>query len=120
MKPRRRTQPRQIGAVMGRVLDDLGLAGASSAFRIAELWAEAVGPEVARHCRPVSVRGGVLEAEVDSSVWCQQLQMQRPELLERLRETLGVDAPRDLRFRVGYTARHGTAGGRAPIGDTKT
>lgn len=105
MKPRRRTQPHKIGPALGRVLDDLGLVGPSSAFRIAELWAEAVGPEIASHCRPVSVRGGVLDAEVDSSVWCQQLQMQSPELLERLRETLGEDAPTDLRFRVGYTAR---------------
>lgn len=105
MKRVRRTQPRQIGAALGLLLDDLGLDGASSAFRIKVLWEEAVGTEIARHCRPVSVRGGVLDAEVDSSVWCQQLQMQRPELLERLRERLGEDAPKDLRFRVGYTRR---------------
>ena len=105
MKSRRKTTPRKIGTALGRVLDDLGLVGPSSAFRIAELWTEAVGPEIARHCRPVSVRGGVLDAEVDSSVWCQQLQMQRPELLALLRETLGENAPTDLRFRVGYTAR---------------
>lgn len=105
MRSRRRTQPRAIGKVLGNVLDELGLDGASSAFRINELWEEAVGPDVARHCRPVSVRGGVLEAEVDSSVWCQQLQMQRPQLLEQLREALGADAPTDLRFRVGYTGR---------------
>jgi predicted nucleic acid-binding Zn ribbon protein len=35
-------------------------------------------------------------------VWCQQLQMQRPQLLASLREALGEDAPSDLRFRVGY------------------
>ena len=102
---RRRTQPKPIGPVVGQVLSDLGLGGASAAFRIAELWPEAVGQEIARHCRPVIVRGGVLEAEVDSSVWCQQLQMQRPQLLEKLREVLGEDAPSDLRFRVGYTGR---------------
>lgn len=105
MARRRRTTPKPIGPVVGQVLGDLGLGGASAAFRIAELWSEAVGPEVASHCRPVMVRGGVLEAEVDSSVWCQQLQMQRPALLEKLRETLGEDAPSDLRFRVGYTGR---------------
>jgi len=105
MAAKRRTQPRKIGSTVGQVLADLGLAGASGAFRIAELWAETVGPEIAAHCRPVMVRRGVLEAEVDSSVWCQQLQMQRPLLLAKLREKLGADAPSDLRFRVGYTAR---------------
>jgi predicted nucleic acid-binding Zn ribbon protein len=105
MAARRRTQPRKIGSAVEKVLVDLGLDGASSAFRIAKLWPDAVGPEIAAHCRPVIVRRGVLEAEVDSSVWCQQLQMQRPQLLEKLRETLGADAPTDLRFRVGYTGR---------------
>ncbi len=102
MKPRRNTAPRPIGSLLGPVLAELGLEAASAAFRIAERWDDAVGPEVSKHCRPVAVRKGVLEAVVDSSVWCQQLQMQRPQLLARLREVLGEDAPSDLRFRVGY------------------
>jgi predicted nucleic acid-binding Zn ribbon protein len=48
------------------------------------------------------MRGGVLEVSVDTSVWCQDLQMNRPRLLAALRERLGEDAPEDLRFRVGY------------------
>jgi predicted nucleic acid-binding Zn ribbon protein len=105
MPARRRTQPRKIGITVEKVLGDLGLDGASASFRIAKLWPEAVGPEIAKHCRPVIVRRGVLEAEVDSSVWCQQLQLQRPQLLAKLRETLGADAPEDLRFRVGTLAK---------------
>ena len=84
------------------MLGDLGLDAAVSAFRIGELWEEAVGAEIASHCRPVAMRGEVLEAEVDSSVWCQQLQMERPRILQALREVLGDDAPKDLRLRVGY------------------
>lgn len=101
-RKRRRSKPTPIGGVVGKVLDDLGLDAAASVFRIGELWEEAVGPEIASHCRPVSIRGDVLEAEVDSSVWCQQLQMDRPRLLQALREVLGDDAPADLRLRVGY------------------
>jgi predicted nucleic acid-binding Zn ribbon protein len=104
-KTRAHARPRAIGGVVGQVLSELGLGAAQEAFRIAELWEQAVGPEVARHCRPVAVRGEVLEAEVDSSVWCQQLQMQRDELLAALRETLGPSAPTDLRLRVGYRSR---------------
>jgi predicted nucleic acid-binding Zn ribbon protein len=96
------SKPKPIGGVVGKVLDELGLDAAQEAFRIGELWEEAVGPDVARHCRPVAVRGHVLEAEVDSSVWCQQLQMEREALLAALRETLGPSAPTDLRLRVGY------------------
>jgi predicted nucleic acid-binding Zn ribbon protein len=48
------------------------------------------------------MRGAVLEVQVDTSVWCQQLQIRRLEILSALREKLGEDAPEDLRFRVGY------------------
>ena len=102
---KRRSTPRAIGPVVGEVLDDLGLDGVTAAFRIGELWEEAVGREIASHCRPVAVRGSVLEAEVDSSVWCQQLQMERVQLLSALREALGDDAPSDLRLRGGYSPR---------------
>jgi predicted nucleic acid-binding Zn ribbon protein len=84
------------------VLEDMGLDAAAAAFRVGERWEAAVGPEIAGHCRPVGLRGGVLEVVVDSSVWCQQLQLLRPGILEALRRELGEDAPGDLRLRVGY------------------
>jgi predicted nucleic acid-binding Zn ribbon protein len=102
---RRRSQPKAVGTLLGGVLDDLGLEAAAQAFRLGERWEEAVGPEVARHCQPVGIRGGVLEACVDSSVWCQQLQLRHEEILADLRRVLGDDAPRELRLRVGYTPR---------------
>ena len=70
-------------------------------MRIAACWEEAVGPEIAGHCQPSALRGGVLEISVDSSVWSQHLQMRRDQILEGLRRVLGDDAPADLRFRVG-------------------
>ena len=97
----RRSQPEPLGALVPRVLKDLGLEESARALRVAERWEVVVGAEVARHSHPTGIRGGVLEVTVDSSVWCQQLQMRRPELLASLREALGADAPRDLWLRVG-------------------
>jgi predicted nucleic acid-binding Zn ribbon protein len=94
-------EPRTIRSTLPRVLGELGLEGAASALRILECWEQAVGPEVAQHARPTLLRGEVLEASVDSSVWCQQIQLRRPAILAALRELLGPDAPRDLRLRVG-------------------
>jgi predicted nucleic acid-binding Zn ribbon protein len=102
---RRRSQPKSVGSMMDKVLSELGLEAAATAFRVGERWEEAVGTHVARHCRPVGMRGAVLEVEVDTSVWCQQLQLQRSEILAALQNVLGDDAPADLRFRVGYTPR---------------
>ena len=97
----RRSQPEPPGALVPRVLKDLGLEESARALRVAERWEAVAGVEAARHSRPTGMRAGVLEVTADSSVWCQQLQMRRPELLASLREVLGPDAPRDFWLRVG-------------------
>jgi len=101
VKPRGRREPLQLGGLVAGVLSDLGLGEASAIVRVAQCWEAAVGPEVAAHCRPSALRGSVLEATVDSSVWCQQLQFQSREILAALRRELGDAAPSDLRLFVG-------------------
>ena len=101
MKRRRRGEPTAVGTVLPRVLDELGLDGARAALRAVECWEAVVGPEAARHSRPVALRAGVLEANVDSSVWSQELMLRRPEILAALRRELGAAAPSELRLRVG-------------------
>jgi predicted nucleic acid-binding Zn ribbon protein len=83
------------------VLRDLGLGEAAEAARISEAWAAIVGAEAAAHSWPAALRAGVLDVEVDSSVWAQQLQLRRAELLAELARRLEGAAPRDLRLRVG-------------------
>jgi predicted nucleic acid-binding Zn ribbon protein len=99
---RRKGRFQSVGELVGQVLGDLGLDGVALAHRIGVHWEEIVGPQVAAHCRPLGIRGQVLELEVDSPVWSQQLQLRKPELLAKLEEHLGSDAPRELRFQVGY------------------
>lgn len=102
---RRKGKFTSVGDLVGQVLGDLGLDGVALAHRIGAQWPEVVGPQVAEHCRPLGIRGGVLELEVDSPVWSQQLQLRKTELLARLVEHFGDQAPRELRFQVGYARR---------------
>ncbi len=101
MRRRSRGRFEPIGSLLPRVMSDLGLADTARVMQIAARWEEAVGREIAEHCRPTALRGELLEATVDSSVWCQQLQLRVPEILEGLRRVLGEEAPSDLRMRVG-------------------
>ena len=103
MRPtrRRKSRPQAVGELLSQVLSDLGDGATARAVRIADRWAESVGPEIAAHSRPVAIRGEVLEVHVDSSVWCQQLQLRIPTLLAALRDNVGEDAPRELWLRVG-------------------
>ena len=101
---RRDSDPETLGVLVPRVLEELGLDAPLRVLRVVERWEEAVGPEIARHCRPTSLRGGTLEASVDSSVWAQQLQLRAPEILASLRGLLGDEAPSALRFHLGPRA----------------
>ncbi|MBW2401946.1 MAG: DUF721 domain-containing protein, partial [Deltaproteobacteria bacterium] len=42
----------------------------------------------------------VLEVTVETSVWCQQLQLRIPEILAGLRRSVGDDAPARVWLRV--------------------
>jgi predicted nucleic acid-binding Zn ribbon protein len=101
MSRARKSRPEPLGALVERVLKDIGAGDSARVMRIADRWEEAVGAEIAAHCRPTVLRGGVLEITVDSSVWCQQLQLRGPEILEALRAVLSADAPSELWFKVG-------------------
>ena len=98
--PRRKGRMETVGDLVGKVLGDLGLDGVAGSQ-----WDEIVGPAVAKHCRPLGIRGAVLEIQVDSPVWSQQLQLRKTELLKNLAEQIGEDAPRELRFQVGYARK---------------
>jgi len=89
-----------IGKLVPRVLHELGFDASARVVRVAERWEEAVGPEIASHSRPVALRADRLEVNVDSSVWCQQLQLRAPQMLAALQRVLGEDAPSNLWFRV--------------------
>ncbi len=87
---------------------------AASAFRLARqqaaprtglaavqtAWQEAVGEQLAAVAEPVSDRAGTLTIECVDAVWVQELDLMQGQLLERLREQLGEQAPQALRFRL--------------------
>jgi predicted nucleic acid-binding Zn ribbon protein len=96
-RPRRpKSRPQAVGELVNRVLADLGAGATARAVRIADRWEEAVGREIADHSQPVAIRGEVLEVSVDTSVWCQELQLQTPEILAALRRVVGEDAPSEV------------------------
>jgi predicted nucleic acid-binding Zn ribbon protein len=102
VSPRRKSEPKRVEAVLGRVLDDLGLGSARLAMRVQERWPALVGEQAAKHSTPEGLRGKTLEVRVDASVWGQQLQLRSAEIVAGLRELLGDEAaPSELRFHVG-------------------
>jgi predicted nucleic acid-binding Zn ribbon protein len=63
-------------------------------------WSEVVGERLAAAAEPVSERAGEVTVACVDSVWAQELDLMQGELLGRLKERLGEQAPASLRFRV--------------------
>jgi len=100
---RARSRPEPISAWLSRVLRDVGLEESAQAARIAEAWSAWLGEDRAEHCRPVLLRGDILEIAADSSARAQTLRLQAPEILKILGERMGEGAPTGLRVRVGWS-----------------
>jgi predicted nucleic acid-binding Zn ribbon protein len=83
------------------VLSELGLDDASLALSLHRAWDDAIGAELAPHCRPEGARGGVIQARVRDSAWMVAVQMRKHELLARLREALAPEPIHDVRLRLG-------------------
>ena len=67
---------------------------------VQSVWEEVVGEQVAAAARPVSERGDTVTVACSDTVWAEELDLMRERLERGLRERLGDDAPRSLRFRV--------------------
>ena len=63
-------------------------------------WEETVGEQIAAAAAPVSERDGEVTIGCRDSVWAQELDLMQEQLLQRLSDRLGEQAPRSLRFRV--------------------
>lgn len=61
-------------------------------------WDRVVGPQIARHARPLRLRRGLLVVEVDGPEWMQELRYLKRELRERLNATVTGAPVRDLFF----------------------
>ena len=65
-------------------------------------WENVVGSEVASHAQPSVIHGNTLWVEVTDSVWIQQLQFMKYELLKKINKQLYLEDLEDIRFRIGY------------------
>ncbi len=94
----RQRAPRPAASALRAALNRAAPKTPLAALQVA--WAETVGEQIAAVANPVSERAGEAVVACSDSVWAQELDLMQGQLLERLRERLGEQAPRSLRFRV--------------------
>lgn len=94
----RRRAPRPASSALRAALERA--APKTRLAAVQAVWAETVGERVAMAAQPVSERDRALLVSCSDPVWAQELDLMQEQLLGRLRERLGEQAPRALRFRA--------------------
>lgn len=89
------------GDLVSKLLTGLGLDDRLQQYRALVIWETVVGPQIAARTRPVRIRDGILEINVDQPAWMQQLQLMKPKILARLNAELGKASIRDLYLKRG-------------------
>jgi predicted nucleic acid-binding Zn ribbon protein len=72
-------------------------------------WERVVGPDIAKHSRPVKLDAGVLTVEAESTAWATQLRLMAADIVRRLNVELGHGSVTRLDVR-GPTAPSWTRG----------
>jgi hypothetical protein len=91
----------KLSVTLGRILKSRGMEARLHEYRILGLWGRTVGPAIARHARPQTLRGSKLVLTVDSPAWMQQLSLMKPEIIEKLNRALGRATVKDLTLKLG-------------------
>lgn len=95
-----RAEPRPLSASLGRLAASLGAPAPSILSAVFARWEAIVGPDVAAHARPLTLRDGVLVIVVDQPAWATELNHLKADLLRRIGEAAGAAEVTEVRVRV--------------------
>jgi predicted nucleic acid-binding Zn ribbon protein len=90
-----------ISGILSDLLNEHRRQSGREMIRICELWEDIVGAAIANNAQPVGYQKRLILINVTSSVWIQQLQFIKGDILSRMREAAGDVLVDDIKFKVG-------------------
>ena len=81
--------PQLFGAVLDRLMKQRGWERPKAEATVFGAWEKVVGPDIAKHSRPVKLDAGVLTVEAESTAWATQLRMLAATLLRNIAAEVG-------------------------------
>ena len=81
--------PQLFGDVLSRLMKARGWERPKAEATVFGAWERVVGPDVAKHSRPVKLDAGVLTVEAESTAWATQLRMLAAKLLRSIGTEVG-------------------------------
>ena len=94
----------------------LGIPSPEATGRVWSAWREIVGPAVAAHAEPTSLREGVLKVRADSPAWATEIGYLVEEIRSRVNAAAGGSLVSEVRVWTGPRPPGGTPAGGGPSG----
>ena len=88
-----------LGDALGDLIDQMGIKQKLDEANAIEAWYQIAGPTINEVTESVWVERKKLLVKVSSSVWRQELHLQRSAWLKRLNEAAGHDVVHEIVFR---------------------
>jgi len=79
-------------------IDGAGIKSALNQEAAVTLWSALVGKVVSSVTKAEGVDSGTLTVRVESSVWRQELHMQKKEIINKLNKKIGTKTIKEIRF----------------------
>ncbi len=93
--------PFKISAVMSNSYAHLGIEAKLREHHVKKAWTDAVGSAIAGKTAPSKLIGTTLYCIVSSAPWMAELTYQKPAIIAKLNELLGVEAVSEIVFKPG-------------------
>ncbi|HBY56650.1 MAG TPA: hypothetical protein DEG96_02120 [Candidatus Atribacteria bacterium] len=69
-------------------------------YQVINHWEEVVGEEIAQNTQPIKIQGQILFLRVKSSVWANELNLRKGEIIDKINLKTKEQTVSDLRFKV--------------------
>jgi predicted nucleic acid-binding Zn ribbon protein len=89
---------KQLKKVIEEAVEGAGIKSALNQENAVILWGAVVGKTVSSVTKAERVESGTLIVRVETSVWRQELHMQKNEIIKKINKKIGTTAIRDIRF----------------------
>lgn len=103
--------PQAFGDVLAKLVKARGWQRPAAEATVFGAWERVVGPDIAKHSRPIKLDDGELTVEAESTAWATQLRLLAASLLQRIAAEVGHNVVRKLHIH-GPAAPSWSRGGR--------
>ena len=89
---------KHLKKVIEEAVEEAGIKSALNQENAVILWGAVVGKTVSSVTKAERVESGTLIVRVETSVWRQELHMQKSEIIKKINKKIGTKAIKDIRF----------------------